>query len=110
MARRASAAAIAALATTLITGGLVVAQDEAVMYTGCLDVEGNLTNVAAGGQPAAPCDKSQELAQWSIEGPAGPQGEQGEPGPQGEQGHPASRAPRANRANRVTKARRATPA
>jgi hypothetical protein len=89
MIRHAATATALALATTLLVGGLVLAQDDVVNYTGCLDTEGALTNVASADEPVAPCDRTQELAQWNQEGTAGPQGDpgpQGEAGAQGEQG------------------------
>lgn len=75
-----------ALAMTLISSGAAVAQDEEVVYSGCLDMEGLLSKVAVGEEPLGPCDKSQQLAQWNQEGPEGPQGEQGAAGEQGAQG------------------------
>lgn len=87
--RSASAVAGAALAATLIAGGSALAQDEPIVYSGCLGPEGQLTRMAVGDEPSAPCDENQQLVQWNQVGPQGPQGEQGvqgEPGPQGEQG------------------------
>ncbi len=74
------------LAATLGLGGMVMAQDEPAIYTGCLDMEGNLSKVALGEEPVGPCDKSQQLAQWNLEGPQGEQGPQGDPGTQGDPG------------------------
>ena len=67
-------------------GSMVMAQDEPVVYSGCLSAEGDLSMVAAGEEPLGPCDKSQQLAWWNQAGQQGRQGAQGEPGPQGEQG------------------------
>jgi hypothetical protein len=86
MSRRWMAAVGGALSITLIAGGFALAQDDGVAYTGCLDAEGNLSNVAVGAEPVAPCERSQQLAQWSQTGPAGSTGESGEQGPAGETG------------------------
>lgn len=75
-----------AVLLNLVVGGIAWAQEEAVLYTGCLDTEGLLSKVAVGEEPLGPCDKSQQLAQWNQEGPEGPQGEPGEPGASGEKG------------------------
>lgn len=83
MTGRRSAVLGLALAAALGAGGVVVAQDEPVIYSGCLDSVGDLSKVAVGDAPLGPCDKTQQIAQWNQEGP---QGEQGESGPQGEQG------------------------
>jgi hypothetical protein len=76
--------------TLAIAAGAGVAtaadDDEAVVYTGCLSTEGDVSQVAVGEEPLSPCDESSQLARWNQEGPQGQQGEQGEQGEQGQQG------------------------
>jgi hypothetical protein len=86
MTRRPTLAILSATLATLALAGPGVAQSEAELYTGCLDTSGVLTNVALGDEPLGPCDRSQQLAQWNIEGPMGEEGAKGDPGDQGEQG------------------------
>ena len=98
MTGRATVVVAATLAATLGLSGMVLAQDEPNSYTGCLDADGNLSKVALGEEPLGSCDESQELAQWSLEGP------QGEPGPQGEQGEQGEKGDKGKKGNPGTSA------
>ena len=81
-----------AYAASVIGGGIALAQDDSVTYTGCIDGDANLVNVAVGDEPAAPCDESTVLATWNQEGPQGKKGEQGEQGEKGNKGDPGTSA------------------
>jgi len=86
MAGRRSLVLATTLAAALGLSSAALAQDEPDGYTGCLNDKGALSKVAVGAEPVGPCDKSQQLARWSQQGPQGKPGAQGEPGPRGPRG------------------------
>ena len=81
-----------AFSASVIGGGIAFAQDDPVAYTGCIDGNANLINLAVGDEPAAPCDESSTHASWNQEGPQGKKGEEGEQGEKGKKGDPGTSA------------------
>jgi len=74
----------------LVGGGATVAADDTI-YSGCIDPEANLVNVAIGTEPAAECTIDSTQIQFNETGPQGPAGDTGDTGAKGAAG-PAGEA------------------
>ena len=79
---------VVTLTLGLLAGGLALAQGQGDTYSGCINPNGNLVNVAVGAEPDAPCNKNATRITWNETGPRGPKGARGEPGPRGRRGAP----------------------
>ena len=72
-----SLAAVAAVAVILAIGGTALAQSGGDTYTGCLDEDGDISNVAIGTVPVEPCGDEDEdddgatQISWNAEGAPG---------------------------------------
>lgn len=64
-------------------GGVVYANAQGEMFTGCLTPGGDLKNVALGDGPAGECKGNSFEVSWNVQGPTGPQGPAGPEGPPG---------------------------
>ena len=83
------AAAIGALAATVLAGGIAWgAIGDGGLIQGCYDSGGNLKIVAA-----LPCPKGYTQLAWNREGIQGPKGDKGDPGPAGLQGEAGPQGP-----------------
>ena len=87
-----------AVVVGLVGGGATVAADDTT-YSGCIDPEADLINVAVGTEPAAECSSDSTQILFNETGPQGPAGDKGDTGdkgatgPAGETGEPGADGP-----------------
>src|SRR5437879_3781267 len=82
--RQPALAVVAAVAFAGSSSGVFAA--DTPTFRGCLNLKGDLYNVAVSPAQPSACKQGDSVVSWNQVGPVGPQGAKGDPGPAGAPG------------------------